>query len=98
MDKKGYPGQNWFVPETQRVSPLDERKCTLFHRFLFWKIRKDVNSDVNLNVFRVLVRLGNIFFKYILFMVWVMRKGKIDRVKKELIILRVAWRLGCVYE
>lgn len=95
---KGYPEGIWVHPKEQRVSPLDEKYYTTFQRFLLWRIRKEAGSNVNLNVFRVFIRLGNIFFKYLLFMLWIMQKGKIAWIEKEKIILRVAWRMGCVYE
>ena len=49
-------------------------------------------------MFEVLARLKGIFLPYMLFFSNLLFKGEISRADKERIVLRVAWRCGCIYE
>jgi alkylhydroperoxidase family enzyme len=70
----------------------------LIQKFFLWITRRGAKSATNLNVFAVFARLGAIFPRYLLFLSHILMKGKISREDKERIILRLAWRVGCVYE
>ncbi len=73
-------------------------KLTLTQRFFLRLTRTAAGVSENLNVFLPLARLGSIFPRYLFFLSHLLTKGLIPRADKECIILRVAWRLGCVYE
>lgn len=92
------PPGSWLHPEGQRVSGLPESEQGFLAKRLLGLTRRRAASTSNLNVFTVLVRLGGIFLPYLLFLSQLLMSGRIPRVDKELIILRVAWRIGCVYE
>lgn len=98
MDAASLPRGNWVLLEGQRVSPLSEKEKTLLQKTLLKITRRRAGTQRNLNVFEGLARLGVIFFPYILFLSQILMRGRIARVDKELIILRVAWRMGCIYE
>jgi 4-carboxymuconolactone decarboxylase len=93
---EGYPKGNWYNPTETRVGAPSS--FTAFQKALLWRIRYEAHSKTNFNVFAVLTRLGDIFPNYLLFMRWIMLKGKISKIDKERVILRAAWRMGCVYE
>ena len=90
------PEGDWVIPAQLRVAP--QRTFTLTQRFFLRLTRKAAGVNTNLNVFLPLVRLGSTFPRYLLFLSHLLNKGQIPRADKERIILRVAWRLGCVYE
>jgi len=90
------PEGSWVVPGHSRIPAPEE--LTLTQRFFLRLTRKAAGVSENLNVFLPLSRLGSIFPRYLLFLSHLLTKGRIPRADKERIILRVAWRLGCVYE
>lgn len=92
------PPGNWVLPERQRIAGLRVSEQSFLSRRLLGLTRRRAGTKTDLNVFTVLARLGGLFFPYMLFLSQLLMKGRISRVDKELIILRVAWRIGCVYE
>lgn len=90
------PQGRWHFPESTRIPHLDQQ--TLLQRLLLGITRRQAGADSNLNVFLILARLGRIFPRYLLFLSHMLMKGRIARIDKERIILRAAWRMGCVYE
>lgn len=93
-----FPKGNWLVLSKPRVGPLPERQQGLAQKVFLAITRRGAKSKTNLNVFSVFARLGAIFPRYLLFLSHILMKGGISRVDKERIILRLAWRVGCVYE
>lgn len=84
--------------EQIRIKPLSLTQSNFVQRF-FLKITQFVaKSKEPLNVFGVLARLDRTFPNYLFFMRNILFKGKITRIDKELIILRIAWQLQCSYE
>lgn len=90
------PEGNWILPGQSRITAQEQ--STLTQRFFLCLTRKGAGVSENLNVFLTLARLGSIFPRYLLFLSHLLKKGRIPRADKERVILRVAWRLGCVYE
>lgn len=93
-----FPQGNWHVLRKPRVVPLPEQQQGLLQKLFLAVTRRGAKSKTNLNVFSVFARLGAIFPRYLLFLSHILMKGGISRVDKERIILRLAWRVGCVYE
>lgn len=93
-----FPQGNWQVLRQPRVAPLPEQQQGLLQKLLLAMTRRGAKSPTNLNVFGVFARLGAIFPRYLMFLSHILMKGGISRVDKERIILRLAWRVGCVYE
>lgn len=99
MMKTAYlPPGNWILPTAPRFTPLGENEKTPLQKMLLKVTRWQAGTERNLNVFEGLARLGGTFFPYLMFLSQILMKGRIGRVDKELIILRVGWRMGCVYE
>jgi alkylhydroperoxidase family enzyme len=61
-------------------------------------IRCVEHTGEDYNVFTTLARLGRVFPAHTLFLSQLLKSGHIPVRDKELVILRVAWRLGAVYE
>jgi alkylhydroperoxidase family enzyme len=98
MSTVEFPKGDWLVVRKPRVGPLPTEQQGLIQKFFLWITRRGAKSATNLNVFAVFARLGAIFPRYLLFLSHILMKGKISREDKERIILRLAWRVGCVYE
>ncbi len=98
MRVNALPDGNWIFPQASRLGPIPDRSRTVLQRILLRLTRRAAGVRENLNVFLALVRLDAIFPRYLLFLSHLLHKGRIPRADKERIILRVAWRLGCVYE
>lgn len=81
-----------------RIEPLRDYETTPIQKVILRITQLKSKSPAPLNVFKVFARLGNTFPPYLLFMSNILFKGKIHRQDKELIILRVAWKLKCGYE
>lgn len=92
------PEGPWVHSSRQRIAGLPLSEQGFFARRLLGLTRRNAGSETNLFVFTLLARLGRMFFPYLMFLSQVLMKGGISRVDKERIILRVAWRIGCVYE
>ncbi|GAB4564147.1 MAG: hypothetical protein Tsb0020_13960 [Haliangiales bacterium] len=92
------PKGPWHRAHKSRLSHPSARSYSLTQRFWLWLVRQKSNSERDLNVFSALVKLGPIFPRYLLFLSHILPKGQIARADKERIILRVAYRMGCIYE
>lgn len=94
------PNGTWHKPPTERFKQFveDNSQTSRMIKLLLAYIRKKSGSKDDLNVFRILSKLGNTFPRYMLFLDNILMKGRISREDKERIILRTAWRLGCTYE
>lgn len=84
--------------EQVRIAPLSLTQSNLMQKVFLKVTQYGAKSEVPLNVFGVLARLDKLFPNYLFFMKSILFKGNIGRVDKELIILRIAWKLQCSYE
>jgi 4-carboxymuconolactone decarboxylase len=98
MSNIEFPKGDWLVVRKPRVGALPADQQGLVQKFFLWITRRGAKSSTDLNVFSVFARLGAIFPRYLLFLSHILMKGQISREDKERIILRLAWRVGCVYE
>ena len=98
MERPALPPGSWHQPTTARLEGIPVARQTALQKLLLRITRRQAKADEDLNVFTVLARLGGIFLPYLLFLSQILTKGRISRLDKERIILRVAWRVGCVYE
>ena len=97
-DVTGLPKGNWVRLEAPRVGPLEERDAPLPARIVFAAVRRRENSNRVYNIFRTMARLGTIMPTWAAFLSQVLGRGRLPKREKELVVLRVAWRLGCIYE
>lgn len=98
MELPTLPPGSWHQPASSRFQPTPIARRTALQKLLLGITRRRAKADEDLTVFTVLSRLGGIFLPYLLFLSQILIKGRISRADKERIILRVAWRVGCVYE
>ena len=98
MSTVRFPKGAWVVRPSMRMPLPDMSTLSLAQRAVVRYSQHKAKSDSPLNVFTVLARLGDIFVPYALFMSRLLMKGRLSRTDKELVVLHVAWRLGCVYE
>jgi AhpD family alkylhydroperoxidase len=94
----GLPAGSWNILDAPRVLPLDRRSVPVLGRLVLAFIRRAEGTHADFNVFTTLARLGTIFPAHIVFLLQLLKRGRLSPVERELVILRVAWRLGCVYE
>ncbi len=92
------PKGPWYVPARSRVAALPRSEQSILTRIFLLLTRRAARSPKDLNVFTLLARLGPTFPRYLLFLSHMLKRGVIARADKERIILRVAWKMGCVYE
>lgn len=92
------PPGAWQATNRSRFVPLPEREKSLVQKTLMLITRMRTGTDRTLNVFEMLARLQGTFFPYLLFFSNLLFRGAIPRADKERIVLRVAWRCGCIYE
>lgn len=94
-----YPKGNWVVPEQPKVTYLNYKDVSLVNRLLYFIMQVGSHSKDTLNVFKTLGHLRGIMPFYTLFFGSIYQlPGRIDKMEKEKIIERAAWRLGCIYE
>lgn len=98
MNAARLPAGRWHVPGQRRVSGLPLSEQGLVTRFFLGVTRRASGGGKVLDVFSLLARLGPMFPRYLLFLSHILKGGRIGRADKERIILRVAWRIGCIYE
>lgn len=98
MNAARLPAGRWHVPGQTRVSGLPREEQGPATRFFLGLTRRASGGDKVLDVFSLLARLGAMFPRYLLFLSHILKGGSIGRADKERIILRVAWRVGCIYE
>ncbi len=92
------PAGDWHLAPHARVAPAAPRSLGLTARLVLRVIRWRARAPHDYNVFRTLARLGGIFPAHAVFLSQILLKGRLPVAEKELVILRVAWRRGCVYE
>jgi len=97
-DLTGLPTGNWNILPAARVAPLERTQVRPLGRLTLWIIRRVEKTNGDYNVFGTLVRLGSIFPAHAIFLSQLLKRGRIARAEKEQVILRIAWRLGAVYE
>jgi len=97
-DISGLPAGNWVTREAPRVHPLERHETSRLGRFILGRIRRVARAERDFNVFRTMARLGTIFPAHAIFLSRVLKGGRIPGREKELVVLRVGWRLGCIYE
>jgi alkylhydroperoxidase family enzyme len=97
-ERTGLPDGNWHLLPAARVSPLPRRAVAPPGRLTLALIRRAEKIDDDYNVFTTFARLGSIFPAHTLFLSQLLRRGRLPATEKELVIIRVAWRLGAVYE
>ena len=98
MNARQLPAGRWHVPGQPRVAGVPRSELGPVARLFLGLTRRAAGGSEDLGVFRLLARLGTIFPRYLLFLSHMLQRGRISRVDKEHIILRVAWRVGCIYE
>lgn len=92
------PAGQWNVLDRPRVPPLSSARVPIAARFVMAVIRRVEKTTQNYSVFTTFARLGSIFPAHMVFLSQLLKRGRIPQAEKEIVILRVAWRLGCVYE
>lgn len=98
MNAGRLPAGRWHVPGRRRISGLPRAEQGAVTRFCLGLTRRASGGDKVLDVFVLMARLGAAFPRYLLFLSHILKGGRINRADKERIILRVAWRVGCIYE
>ncbi|MFM9376917.1 carboxymuconolactone decarboxylase family protein [Gordonia sp. VNK21] len=92
-----YAGR-WLTPTTPRLEPLAPAELSRRDRLVLAVIRKRTRSGFDFTVFRTLARLRGVFGVHAALVGQLLRPGHLNADEKELVILRSAWRLGCIYE
>ncbi|NWE77811.1 carboxymuconolactone decarboxylase family protein [Pseudomonas yamanorum] len=91
------PEGNWKLNK-QRIPLLEPESFPPKQQAILAGLRKASKAERNYNVFLILAKLGDGLSQYLPFFSNLLFAGKISRVDKEKIVLRVAWRVGCAYE
>src|SRR3954452_22585230 len=94
----GLPDGPWVVQDEPRIRPLAAAQLSRSARLVLAIIRRRTKSREDFNVFRTFARLGGIFPVHTLLVGKLLKDAALPAVEKELVILRVAWRTGCLYE
>lgn len=92
------PPGHWTLLDEPRVPPASRESLGPVAKAVLWLARRKTNEDNDFNVFLTLARLGRIFPAHSLLVSQLLGKTRLRKTEKELVVLRVAWRLGCVYE
>lgn len=92
------PAGEWTLFDTPRVPPAPRASLGRVARGLLWMVRRQTKEPDDFNVFLVFARLGRLFPAHSVFLSQLLGKTRLSGQEKELIVLRVAWRLGCAYE
>ncbi|WP_280282291.1 carboxymuconolactone decarboxylase family protein [Pseudomonas sp. BN415] len=95
--RNSLPDGNWQLTE-QRTTLNEPEHYSAKLQAILAGLRKTSNAERNLNVFLLFAKLGDVLGHYLPFFTTLLFAGRISRVDKEKIILRVAWRVGCAYE
>ncbi len=93
-----YPQGNWCIPEKEKVQYIEIKQTHGLNRFFMWVMKKAAKTPDVINVFKVLAHLKGVMSPYTMFFASIYKKNKIGNEETEKIILRAAWRLGCIYE
>ena len=92
------PAGNWRLMPAPRVRPVERERAPRLARVMLAIVRRAERTREDYNVFTAPARLGRIFPAHTLFVSLLLKAGDIPIRDKELVILRVAWRRGAVYE
>lgn len=92
------PAGRWITFRTPRVPPADRSSLGRVARAALWAVRRRSGQSADFTVFLTLARLGRIFPAHSVFLSQLLAATRLSATEKELVVLRVAWRLGCVYE
>lgn len=92
------PDGTWKTLPAARVAPLEADQVPRPARLVLALIRRSEKVTEDYNVFRTFARLSSIFPAHTILVAALLKRGRLASVEKELVILRVAWRLGCAYE
>jgi alkylhydroperoxidase family enzyme len=92
------PAGRWHLMPAARVAPLSTDATSPIARLILALIRHAEKTTQDYNVFTTFARLGSIFPAHTVFLSRLLRRGRLQPAEKELVIIRVAWRLGAVYE
>jgi 4-carboxymuconolactone decarboxylase len=91
------PGQ-WTLLDHPRVPPANPSSLGRVARGVLWLVRRQTREPSDFNVFLTLARLGRLFPAHSVLLSRLLGETRLSGQEKELIVLRVAWRLGCAYE
>lgn len=92
------PAGDWTLFDAPRVPPGSKSALSRVARGVLWMIRRETRESEDFNVFLVLARLGRLFPGHSVFVSQLLGKTRLSTPEKELVVVRVAWRLGCAYE
>jgi AhpD family alkylhydroperoxidase len=92
------PAGEWMLFDAPRIPPANPSTLGRVARGVLWLVRRQTKEVADFNVFLVLARLGRLFPAHAVFLSRLLGKTRLSAAEKELIVLRVAWRLGCAYE
>lgn len=97
-DISGFPDGRWIYQDAPRIPPVEKGEVSALNRFVLARIRSAAKSDRDFNAFRTFARLGSIFPAQALFISRILNHGRLPSEEKALVVMRVGWRLGCIYE
>lgn len=97
-DLTDLPAGDWNILSAARIAPPERKQVPPLGRLSLWIIRRVEKTNGDYNVFGTLARLRSTFPALATFLSQVLKRGQIPRAEKEQVILRIAWRLGAVYE
>lgn len=92
------PPGDWILLDTPRIPPAEKSSLGRITRAVLWAARRKTKEANDFNVFLTLARLGRIFPAHTVLVSQLLGKTRLRNTEKELIVLRVAQRLGCAYE
>ncbi len=92
------PPGDWTLFDTPRLLPAEQHSLGLIDRAVLFLVRRRTREAEDFTIFRTIARMGRIFPGHSVFLAQLLGKTRLTEVEKELLVLRVAWRLGCAYE
>ncbi len=93
------PAGQWDLFQKPRVAPARRSELGRIARTVLGVVRRRTGEQTDFNVFLTLARLGRLFPAHSVFLSQLLGNNtRLNPQDKELIVLRVAWRLGCAYE
>ena len=92
------PAGDWTLIPRPRVAPAARSSLGPVARALLWLTRRRTSERDDFTVLLTLARLGKLFPAHTIFLSQLLGKTRLTAVEKEIVVLRVAWRLGCAYE
>ncbi|MDX1496588.1 MAG: carboxymuconolactone decarboxylase family protein, partial [Salinisphaeraceae bacterium] len=91
------PQGGWQQPEQPRLTPLTLEESSLGIRIIRSLIARVGKLEAS-NLFLMLMRNFDLFWRWLLFAKRMMPSGRLPRRDTELAILRVGWNCRCRYE